>query len=67
MVVEIALAATPFVEISSWRLEGGQMALASIQLLTETTEVVMMATIVEKAEVDSTLSEGGWQCLFLDV
>ena len=55
MVVEIALAATPFVEVSGWMLLGGVMALASLHLLTEAEELVVMATIVVVAKVASTL------------
>ena len=41
------------------------MAWASIHLLTEASEVTVMATIFEGAEVASTLSQDGLQCWFL--
>ena len=50
LVVEIVSAATPFVEVSRWILVGGMMALASLHLLTEAVEEVVMTTIVVRSE-----------------
>jgi hypothetical protein len=50
LVVEIVSAATPFVEVSGWILVGGMMALASLHLLTEAVEEVVMTTIVVRSE-----------------
>ena len=55
LVVEIVSAATPFVQLSGWILLGGVIPLASIHLLKEAAETVVMATIVGGAEVASTL------------
>ena len=54
LVVEIVSAATPFVEVSGWILVGGMMALASLHLLTEAVEGVVMATIAVVVEMAST-------------
>ena len=54
LVVEIVSSATAFVKLSGWMLLGGVMALASLHLLTEAVEGVVMATIAVVVEMAST-------------
>ena len=55
LVVEIVSATMAFVEVLGGMLLGGVVALASLHLLTEAEELVVMATIVVVAKVASTL------------